>query len=560
MNKVIIIVASILLTNYSVAAQTKFSGNTGAYGELLSTLEKLIVTDTVNFATFQFRGKTRTAFVTWIRDHVHVMKAMKYYHPDQSSFLEFFMEQQTPEGFYYDYIYPLNDGVANRFNFFPMQYTAVVFDDKKTPWQMHRIPAEADVEYLVVEGAYAAWQATGDTTWVRKWLPTLEKGLNSIMSDPLRWSKKHQLVKRAYTIDTWDFQPLPMPVVEWQKLYGDPSRGIFMISDTTRMGVMHGDNSGFYAACKQLAKLYDIIGNIDKAKIWNLQGYLIQARANALCWNGKFYKHFVEDDPQPSFLKMDHDNTISLSNPYDINRNLPDEKMAQSIIQYYMDLKEKTKNTSFAEWFSIYPFYEPDYGGILPGEYVNGGILTIVAGELAKAAFQHGYETYGADILKRLNDLTKKHNGTLPVCYQPDGTVSYGVPDNWGQAAIVSALVEGLAGIVDKSTGFQDVEISPRWWAAGQAEASVNVSYPASNATVQYDYNYDKKANSLQLNIKGSFKTCQLRLLTPAKAAEVVVNGRKSFYQIEMVKNSTYLVLPKQTASTLQVEVKFKSK
>jgi len=558
MKKIIIIIATILLTNYCLVAQTKFAANTGIYGELLSTLEKLIVTDTVNFATFQFRGKTRTAFVTWIRDHVHVMKAMKYYHPDQSSFLEFFMEQQTPEGFYYDYIYPLNDGVANRFNFFPPQYTAVVFDDQKTPWQMHRIPAEADVEYLIVEGAYAAWQATGDTAWVRKWLPTLEKGLYSVMNDPLRWSKKYQLVKRAYTIDTWDFQPLPMPVAEWQKLYGDPSRGIFMISDTTNMGVMHGDNSGFYAACKQLAKLHQITGDANKAHVWNLQGDLIQARTNSLCWNGNYYKHFVEDDPQPAFLHMDHANTISLSNPYDINRNLPDEKMAQAIIQYYLDLKEKTKNSSFAEWFSIYPFYKPDYGGILPGEYVNGGILTIVAGELAKAAFQHGYEIYGADILKRLNDLTKKHNGTLPVCYKPDGTVSYGVPDNWGQAAVVSALVEGLAGIVDKSAGFQDVEISPRWWVAGQNQASVNIAYPASNTTVQYDYNYDKRINYLQLSIKGSFKTCQLRLLSPTKSAEVFVNGKKSSYQIEMIRNSAYLILPKQTANNLKVEVKFK--
>lgn len=539
-------------------AQTRFESNTGIYGELLTTLEKQLTSNNVEFNTYQFRGKKRTAFVSWIRDHVHVMKAMKYYHPDQSSFLEFFMEQQTPEGFYYDYIYPLNDGVINRFNFFPPRYTAIVFDDNKMPWQMHRIPVEADVEYLVVEGAYAAWQATGDTAWVRKCLPILEKGLSSVMSDPLRWSKKYQLVKRAYTIDTWDFQPLPMSIEAYHKLYGDPSRGIFMISDTTHMGVMHGDNSGFYAACKQLAKLYQVVGDEAKTHIWNLQGDLIQARTNSLCWNGKYYKHFVEDDPQPSFVHMDHANTLSLSNPYDINRGLPNEQMAESIIQYYLDLKEKTKNTSFAEWFSIYPFYEPDYGGILPGEYVNGGLLTIVAGELAKAAFQHGYEAYGADILKRLNDLTKKHNRTLPVCYKPDGTVSYGVPDNWGQAAVVSALVEGLAGVVDKSAGLQDVEISPRWWSTGQPEASVNISYPASNAYIQYDYSYNKSSNSLKLNVNGSFNTCQLRILIPDKSAEVIVNNKKSTFQVEKVRNSRYLILPKQASKSLNVIIKFK--
>lgn len=557
--KKITIIIFLLVSQYKIIAQTQFSSNTGIYGELLSSLEKQLLTNNTEFQTFEFGGKKRTAFVTWIRDHVHVMKAMKYYHPDQQSFLEFFMEKQTPEGFYYDYIYPINDGVANRFNFFPMRYTAVVFDDAKTPWQMHRIPVEADVEYLIVEGVYAAWQATGDVNWVKTWLPTLEKGLHAVMNDPLRWSEKYQLVKRGYSIDTWDFQPLPMPLNEWQKLHGDPSRGIFMISDTTPMGVMHGDNSGFYAACKQLANLYKISGDSSKALIWNLQGDLIQVRTNSLCWNGKYYKHFVEDDPQPSFLHMDHANTLSLSNPYDINRGLPDEKMAQSIIQYYLDLKEKTKNTSFAEWFSVYPFYEPDYGGILPGQYVNGGILTIVAGELAKAAFQHGYEAYGADILKRLYDLNKKHNNTLPVCYEPNGSVSYGVPDNWGQAAVVSALVEGLAGVVDKSAGFQDVEVTPRWLAAGQAEASVKVTYPASNSYIQYDYNYNKNNNALKINVKGSFKTCQLRILTLNKLAEVTINGKKCNFHVENIRNSTYLVLPEQRSEIINIEVKFKN-
>ncbi len=60
----------------------------------------------------------------------------------------------------------------------------------------------------------------------------------------------------------------------------------------------------------------------------------------------KYYAHFIEDDPMPSYLKMDQKNTLSLSNPYDINRGLPTTKMAQSIIKTYKDLKESNKKNS----------------------------------------------------------------------------------------------------------------------------------------------------------------------------------------------------------------------
>ena len=36
-----------------------------------------------------------------------------------------------------------------------------------------RIEIEADVEYLVVEGAYTVYKATGDEAWIRKVLPRL---------------------------------------------------------------------------------------------------------------------------------------------------------------------------------------------------------------------------------------------------------------------------------------------------------------------------------------------------------------------------------------------------
>ena len=44
---------------------------------------------------------------------------------------------------------------------------------------------------------------------------------------------------------------------------------------------------------------------------------------------------------------------------------------------------------------------------------MNGGVSTIVSGELAHRAFQNGNETYGVDILNRILNLARKHDNYL---------------------------------------------------------------------------------------------------------------------------------------------------
>ncbi len=82
----------------------------------------------------------------------------------------------------------------------------------------------------------------------------------------------------------------------------------------------------------------------------------------------------------------------------------------------YQALKESNKKNSFAEWYGIYPV-QPHFADYLPGSYMNGGVTTIVAGELAKLHFSTGYENCGVDILQRLMELIKKYNGDLPASY-----------------------------------------------------------------------------------------------------------------------------------------------
>jgi hypothetical protein len=521
--------------------KTAFSKETGQYGEMLKQLEYRMMNYQEKWV-ITLGGKKRNVFVPWIRDHVHVMKAMKYIHPDMTSFIEYYLQNQTDEGIYFDYYFPLEGvpGISLRTKLFDQRYWKLIPEDSI---QMHRLPVEADLEYLLVEGVYAVWQSTGDTTFIKKWLPTLVKGMHYSMSDPLRWSTKYRLVKRGYTLDTWDFMQLPTSRDEYKKNGGDVQKGIFNIDSTTPMGIMHGDNSGMYAACKQLAAMFSITGNVTASEKWIAEAEGFRKRTNELAWNGKYYAHFVEDDPQPAYLKMDQKNTLSLSNPYDINRGLPTEEMAESIIKTYQDLKESNKANSFAEWYGIYPAVQPHFADYKPGSYMNGGVNTIVAGELAKAAFQHGYESYGVDILQRLYDLMKKHNSDLPVSYTPDGTVDEGIPDNWGQAAVYSAMIEGLAGVVDKSTQFRKVEISPRWMAARIDKADVNVAYGPTDGSINYNYLHEPIKKMITLQVNGNIEDGTVRILLPAqsKMKKVLLNGKQVAASIEMVRESKYV-------------------
>ena len=64
---------------------------------------------------------------------------------------------------------------------------------------------ENDVEYLFVEGLYYTWKANGDDDWMKGLLDKAVKALSYSLKNPYRWSRKYSLLKRGYTIDTWDF-------------------------------------------------------------------------------------------------------------------------------------------------------------------------------------------------------------------------------------------------------------------------------------------------------------------------------------------------------------------
>ena len=370
-------------------------------------------------------------------------------------------------------------------------------------------------------------------------LPSLERALRYITTHPWYWDARHALVKRAYTIDTWDFA-YTAGRHEWLQ---------FQITDDTFWGFMHGDNSGYYEAFRLMAALHRRVGDPRVADDWDTRASELRAATNQVCWNGRFYTHFVKLTPV-TIPGVDEDEQLSLSNPMAINRGVADHEQAASIIREYQ--RRGAEGRAFAEWFSIDPPFPDGIFGderLVAGAYVNGGILPLVGAELARAAFEHGFEAYGVDILRRyfaMIDATRESY----LWYFPDGrpcsvetsTSPEAQPtDGWGSSAMAWALLEGLAGVVDRGRGFDRVRLSPRWAAADIETAEVSVGYAASGARVGYTYHCEQRHVALAVDAPAGMVDMHLLLPQGRKAIGVHVNGHPVAFDTVTVESSAYV-------------------
>ncbi|HMO59940.1 MAG TPA: hypothetical protein PKC19_21515 [Roseiflexaceae bacterium] len=462
----------------------------------------------------------------WLRDHTYQGRGFRYFETDVVSLVEAFRRAQRPDGSLPDFL--ARPGVADTAG---------------------RKQVEADVEYLFVMAVYDAWQITGDDTLLQRNLEPLRRALRYSMSDPLRWDAERGLVKRPFTIDTWDF--------EYGPTTRDPTTGRpaprHWIDDQTIWGIFHGDNTGLAAALRLMAQIERRVGDAALAEAWHTAAAEIMQRLNDLSWNGSFYYHHVPLEP---FVVPGVDTTrqLSLSNALALNRDVLRRQQGRAIVEEYFRRSEQ-RGTAFAAWYSIDPPFPPgSYGlagrpGENPGEYVNGGIMPLVGGELARGAFRYGAERFGFDILHRYHFLISSTNATY-LWYYPAGNPGIsGVDtlptDGWGASAMLAALIEGAAGIEDRGALLRDVRISPRWAATDDIrQAYVVARYAASNAYLAYRWELGN--NTLRFNYTGTLEQSTLRLLLPngiRDVATVTLNGMAQPYTVEERYGSFYLTL-----------------
>jgi len=129
-------------------------------------------------------------------------------------------------------------------------------------------------------------------------------------------------------------------------------------------------------------------------------------------------------------------------------------------------------------------------------------------------------------------------HATIETSTSPDASPT----DAWGSSAMLYALMEGLAGVVDEHKLFQRVRLSPRWIAAGRDEATVHCAYGASRAFFEYSYAHNPDARTIQLELQGN-AAVDLHLLLPrgTKATKVRVNGKAVKHKNVRIEKSAYV-------------------
>lgn len=368
-------------------------------------------------------GRDMVQHVSWLRDNYYAVKASKYWDTEITGFPQLFLTYQRADGMVYDL---LSRGTAND----PFTGKPAKVNMRSTLWgpqwvgwtrdsarSFERMPVEADVEYLAVMHTYLSWQATGDDVWMERALPRLERALGYAMSDSLRWSPAHKLLKRAYSIDSWDYI-----WDEVAKVHPDGNKNLLggfdacYIDGRTPMGILHADNTGMFEACRQMAKMYRHARDTVRGTHWDAVADTFRVRTMNTCWNGTFFTHYVHIDSFPVDTSVHERDMLSYSNGHAINRGITTQPQAASVLREYQRRLKANSSRAFAEWYTIDPPFPAGFGPV--GEYMNGGISPIVAAELMKAAFDNGFEAYGADILKRVTDVHSRHS-RLNAVYKP---------------------------------------------------------------------------------------------------------------------------------------------
>src|SRR5271165_134177 len=379
--------------------------------------------------TTVWNGRTYHYFVNWVLDNYHTAKGMRYFSPVGTEFVDLMRAAQREDGMIWSNI---NSGEA--VDYYLTAYGPFGYVRKYGDRYFFRQPAENHPEYVYVSTIYQDWKNGSDEEWMRQCLPSAMRALDYCTNDPARWSRRFQLLKRVYTIDSWDFQvddAYTPDIGLTNTMLVDPVKSKF--------GVFFGDNVHYAEACRELAEMLDRAGEPADAARYRERASGIRQRLDQLSWNGRFFTHFVDEDPNVRRdLGVDAAAQIAQGNAYALNLGIGPGQAA-AIVNTYRELREHLPPGSPGEWYAIYPPFSKGFGRHdAMWQYMNGGVGGHVAGELARGAFQCGQEAYARSILDRLADLGHRHGDKIWFSYT--GSIPAAPPPPAYQPVDLSAL------------------------------------------------------------------------------------------------------------------------
>ena len=395
---------------FKVDAKTRIDDG-GRYADMFNLFYKgMCVYSENGVESATFKGKNYNYFVSWGLDHYHTLKGMQYFSPVGYEYLDLMRESQREDGLIWSFILK-GSHYYYETCYGPFGYFGPLDEVAKT--YLARQTIENHCEYIYVNSVYQVWKSGGDFEWMKKSLQSCAKALDYSVTDIDRYSEKYGLLKRVYTIDSWDFQII-------DNYLPDIGLNNSMLIDAkkSKFGIFYGDNSGYADACDQLSEMFNKAGDKTNAEKYIKRAAEIREKLNNLSWNGRFFTHFVEeDDNVKRDVGVDEKSQISLSNCYTVNRGFSHEQN-KKIIESYIALKDNLPQGSPGEWYAIYPPFERGFEvHNAKWQYMNGGIAGHAAGELARGAYENGYEDYATDVLNRLQDLGHRSGDRIWFAY-----------------------------------------------------------------------------------------------------------------------------------------------
>ncbi len=356
-----------------------------------------------------WRGKDYELYTLWVLDHAQVSKGMAYFSPHIRDAVKLFRDAQKPDGMIWSF-------------FFDDEPKGGYWDTAYGPLGMSwhdggkvfaRQPVGNHDEYEFVNMLFIAWQASGDDALMSATLPAAMKALDYGVTSDVRYSRKFGLLKRPYSIDSWDFQ------VDDEYLIKNSLNPVMTLDPKrTKFGVFFGDNTGYIHACRRLATMLDHAGRRADAARYLTRADELEQRLRKVSWNGRFFRHFrEEDDTVKRNLGVDEAAQLAQGNMYSLTRGIPHDQ-ATAILNAYRDLRRDLPPGSPGEWYAIYPPFGRGFGSAKETwQYMNGGVAGHAASELARGALEHGFESYGVETLQRVAALVSRSDGRVHFMY-----------------------------------------------------------------------------------------------------------------------------------------------
>lgn len=397
-------------TTFDYDAHTALTESEGVMQSLFSQIQYTLLEGEGSKDQCKYNGRLFYTSNSWFQDNLHTFRGLKYFNGYSRDYVDLFALSQAPNGMIYDnYKHSIKSHKSWLTRFGPEFVTTP--NPETDDSYFVRIPVENMGEFSFLEAVYMVWKATGDDAWMKSRLDNCLKAIQYTTTDKLRWSDKFQLTKRGYTIDVWDFKCDEDNI---------PYNGDIMKIDLEkgRFGIHFGDNLGMAVGCEYVSEMLAYAGrNVEAEKVSKLAKEW-RTKIDALAWNGNFYTHWIAEDPsiKRDFGGTDESKIVSLSNTWVLNRRISHDK-AVAILKTYLRIKDEMPKSSPGEWYLAYPPFNKGWND-KKWQYMNGGVSPIAGGQIARAAFEHGYESYGYDILKRIEALAKKSNGRIEATYR----------------------------------------------------------------------------------------------------------------------------------------------